>query len=219
ALPVQAAKRVWMTFSLMCLIATFWLLSRMTRFRMAEISLLCFLGYGTLHFNFLYGQYYVFLLFLFVLAWYAIQKGREGSSGLIFGTIFALKLYGGPFLLYFAVKRRWKALAAMLVASLGLGLLTVALFGWSDITYFGTQILPRALRGETLDPYNSLNGTITTLLRQALVMEPELNPQPLWNAPAVFFFLQPLLTLAVLVFPLLALFRSERLARDFAWFF
>lgn len=218
-LPVQAAKRVWITFSLICLIATFWLLSRMTRFTIAEISLLCFLGYGTLHFNFLYGQYYVFLLFLFVLAWYAIRKSHEGSSGLIFGAIFALKLYGGPFLLYFAVKRRWKAVAAMLAASLGLGLLAVALFGWNDIAHFGTQILPRALRGETLDPYNSLNGTVTTLLRRALMMEPELNPRPLWNAPALFFFLQPLLTLAVLVFPLLALSRSEKSARDFAWFF
>lgn len=219
ALPVQAAKRVWITFSLACLVATIWLLSRMTRFTMAQLSLLCLLGYGTLHYNFLYGQYYALLLFLFTLAFYMLRRGYTGNCGLLLGIVFALKLYGGPFLLYFAVKRRWKAVAAMIAVSVCLGLLAVALFGASDIAYFGTHILPRALRGETLDPYNSLNGTASTLLRDAFVMEPELNPQPLWNAPFLFFFFQPLVTLAVLAFPLLALFRSNEPRRGFGWYF
>jgi len=50
-------------------------------------------------------------------------------------------------------------------------------------------------------------------------MEPELNPEPLFHAPWLFFFLRPLLMLAILIFPLLALRRSDHLKRDFAWFF
>lgn len=216
---VQTAKRIWLVFSLGCLIATVWLLSRVTRFSMEAIALLVFLGYPTLHFNFLYGQYYVFLLFLLTSAFYCLDRGKNGRSGVLLGTAFALKLYGGPFAAYFAVKQRWKGVAAMIVTTLCLTAGAIAIFGWRDVFYFGTQIFPRALQGETLDPYSSLNGTLSALLRHSFVREPDLNPEPIWNAPAVFFFLQPLLTLAVIIFPLIALYRSNSVKKDFAWFF
>jgi len=117
------------------------------------------------------------------------------------------------------VKRRWKAAAFMAVAVLALSLLVIAIFGWRDVEYFATQIFPRAVQGETLDPYHPGNGTLSTLLRRTLIIEPELNPQPLWNAPWLFFFLQPLATFALLIFPLLALRQSKASKRDFAWFF
>lgn len=216
---VQTAKRIWLVFSLGCLIVTVWLLSRVTRFTMDLIALLVFLGYPTLHFNVLYGQYYVFLLFLLTLAFYCLHRGKNEAGGVLLGTVFALKLYGGPFAAYFAVKQRWKGLAAMITATLFLGLAAIAIFGWRDMVYFGTQIFPRALQGETLDPYSSLNGTLSALLRRSFMREPELNPEPIWNAPAVFFFFQPLVTLAVIIFPLIALYRSNSIKRDFAWFF
>ncbi len=216
---VQTAKRIWLAFNLACLIATLWLLSRVTRFSMELITLLLFLGYPTLHFNFLYGQYYAFLLFLLTLAFYALNRGQDGRSGVLLGTAFALKLYGGPFAAYFAVKQRWKGVLAIIATTLCLALAAVAIFGWSEVAYFGTHIFPRALQGETLDPYSSLNGTLSTLLRRSFLREPDLNPQPIWNAPTVFFFFQPLLILAVIVFPLIALYRSNNPKKDFAWFF
>jgi glycosyl transferase family 87/WD40 repeat protein len=216
---VQTAKRIWLVLNLGFLAATFWLLSQVTTFSMAQVALLAFLGYGTLHANFLLGQYYVFLLFLLTLAFYCLKQERLRCSGLLFGTAFALKLYGGPFLLYFVVKRRWRAAAAMVATVAILLAMAVAMFGWGDIVYFARHILPRALEGETLDPYNSGNGTLSTLLRRSFVMEPELNPHPLWNAPGLFFFLQPFLTLTILVLPLFALRRSTWLNRDFALFF
>ena len=218
-LQAQTAKRIWLAVNFAFLVATFWLSSRVTRFRIDQIAILAFLGFGTLHFNFLYGQYYVFILFLLTLAFYFLQKSKPGYSGLLFGAAFALKLYGGPFLLYLGAKRHWRALTALIAASLCLSLTAIAIFGWKDIAYFGTQILPRSVEGETLDPYSSLNGTLSTLLRRAFVMEPELNPYPLWNAPRLFFFLRPFLTLAILTVPLLALWRSTNQKRGFAWFF
>jgi Glycosyltransferase family 87 len=215
----QIAKRIWLVLNLAFLAGSFWLLSRMTSFSMAQVALLGFLGFGTLHSNFLLGQYYVFLLFLLTLAFYCLKQARGRAGGFLMGTAFVLKLYGGPFLLYFAAKRQWRVVAAMIVTIAGLVTIAIAIFGWADIVYFTTEILPRALEGETLDPYNSGNGTFSTLLRRSFVMEPELNPQPIWNSPGLFFFLRPFLTLAVLVFPLLVLRRSGSLNRDFAWFF
>jgi hypothetical protein len=96
----------------------------------------------------------------------------------------------------------------------------MALFGWRDLHYYATQILPRALEGEIIDPYNSGNGTLATLLRRLFVQEPELNPHPLWNAPVVFFFLRPFASGLILLVTLTGLAGenagNER--RDFAWF-
>ncbi|MBV9503198.1 MAG: DUF2029 domain-containing protein [Acidobacteriaceae bacterium] len=216
---VQAAKRIWLLLNLVFLGLAVWLLSRITRFSVAELSLLAFAGYGTLYSNFLLGQYYVFLLLLLVFGFYCLNRGKESWGGVLFGAAFALKLYGGPFALYFVVRRRWGALTGMILAFGAAVAIAVLIFGWNEILYFATQILPRSLEGQTLDPYNSWNGTISTFLRRSFVMEPELNPHPLWNAPGLFFFLQPFITVLILVFPFLGLRESITEKRRFAWFY
>jgi hypothetical protein len=214
----QSAKRLWLVCDLAFLGGTLWLLSRITRFSIWQLAALALAGYGSMHINFLLGQYYVFLLFLLTLAFYFLHRHQGGSAGFFFGLTFGLKLYGAPFLLYFAVKRQKKEALGMFVTMLCLAVTAVLLFGWHDVAYFASQILPRALRGETLDPYNPGTGTIFTLLRRTLVMEPELNPNPLFDAPELFFFLQPLLVLIILGLPLLAAWRLPATQRDLAWF-
>lgn len=216
----QTAKRIWLVFNLGCLGATVWLLSRLTGFRFEQMTILAFLGFGSLYSNFYYGQYYVFLLFLLTLAFHCLDSKKSAASGFLSGVAFGLKLYGGPLLLYFAVRKNWRAVAGFTAAAVCAVVAAVALFGWGDVHYYATQILPRALEGETIDPYNSGNATMSTLLRRLLVREPELNPQPLWNAPVVFFFLRPFASLIILGATLLGL-AGERAAferRDFAWF-
>jgi len=217
-LPIQTAKRLWLLANLGFLGATFWLLSRITHLGIAKIALLAFLGFGTLHFNFLFGQYYVLLLFLITAALYCLERGEETAGGVLFSTAFALKLYGAPFLLYLVAKRRWRAVAAMVASVICFLSIAVAIFGWSDILYFGGHILPRAVAGETIDPYHSLNNTLATLLRRSFVMEPELNPHPLWNAVGAFFFLRSFLTLLILILPLFAVIGSDDLKGSFAFF-
>jgi hypothetical protein len=215
---VQTAKRFWLVSNLAFLAATIWLLARLTRFGVAQITLLAFAGWGSLHSNFLLGQYYVFLLFLLTLAFYWIDRGPDFAGGLTLGVAFGLKLYSAPFLLFFAVKRRWRAAAGMAAASVALGLLAIAIFGWAEVASFATGILPRSLAGETIDPYHPMNNTLSTLLRRTFVMEPELNPHPLASAPWAFFFLQPLTIMAIVLFPLLMIRQSGNSRRDFAWF-
>jgi hypothetical protein len=217
---VQTAKQIWLALNLALLAATLWMLSRATQIRIEHITILMFLGYGSLQSNFRLGQYYVFLLFLLTLAFYCLDRGKSAGSGFLCGVAFGLKLYGGPFLLYFVVKRNWKAVAGMLAAS-AIGVLTaIALFGWGDVRFYATQILPRSLEGEVIDPYHAGNGALTTLLRHCFVMEPDLNPHPLWSAPLVFFFLRPFTVLLILACTLfgLAWKSKEFYRRGFAWF-
>jgi Glycosyltransferase family 87 len=216
----QTAKRIWLVFNLGCLGVTVWLLSRLTGFRFEQMTIVAFLGFGSLYSNFYYGQYYIFLLLLLTLASYSLDRRKSTVSGFLSGVTFGLKLYGGPLLLYFAVRKNWKAVAGFATAAVCAFVGAVMLFGWGDVHYYATQILPRALEGETIDPYNSGNGTMSTLLRRLFVPEPELNPQPLCNAPVVFFLLRPFLSLLILGATLAGLAgeRGKFERRDFAWF-
>src|SRR5271168_1351839 len=193
----QTAKRIWLVSNLVFLGLTVWLLSQVTRFRFEAIWLLASCGYFSLRTNFLYGQYYVFLLFLLTLAFYFLHRKNHLLGGCITGIAFGLKLYGGPFLLYFAVKRQWKALIGMVAAVLVLVGVAIVLFGSADVHYYATQILPRSLEGGSVDPYSPGDPTFSTLLRRLLVAEPELNPHPLWRDPWLFFFLKSFISLAI----------------------
>ncbi len=218
--PVRTAKQIWLALNLAFLAATLWMLSRATHIRIEYIAILVFLGYDSLQSNFRLGQYYVFLLFLLTWAFYCLDRAKSAASGFLCGIAFGLKLYGGPFLLYFAVKRNWKAVAGMMAACAIAAVSAIALFGWGDVHFYATRILPRSLEGEVIDPYNSGIQTLTTLLRHSFVMEPDLNPQPLWNAPLVFFFLRTFTALLILGGTLFGVASGSKdsYRRDFARF-
>jgi hypothetical protein len=216
----RVAKRIWLVFSLGFLAASIWLLARITGFRAEQLILLTMLGFGALYSNFLYGQYYVFLLFLLTLAFYCQKCDRPAACGFLCGIAFGLKLYGGPFLLYFLVKRNWKAVTGFAGATVLIGVVAIAMFGWADVGYYVSNILPRALDGEIIDPYNAVNQTYSTLLRRMFFQEPELNPQPPWNASLVVFFFLPFFTVLIAALTLVGLVRrpADFERRDFAWF-
>ena len=175
----MTAKRVWIAFSVLCLAAAIWMLAKITRLPAAGLILLALAGHNALAGNLELGQYYFFLLFLMTVGIWLLLGGREFSAGLLLGAILILKLYAGPFLIYFAWKRRWRALAGMLVAASVLALASIAWFGWTDHVYYLTDILPRAVAGEHMDPYAPGMPTILNMLRHPLELEPALNPNPL----------------------------------------
>jgi len=215
----QAAKQVWLVFNLIFLGACVWLLSRMTHMSAGIILLIALSGYISLDSNFQLGQYYVFLLFVLTIGVWCLIRGNIFTAGIVMGVICMLKLYTAPFLLYFIWKRQWRALLGMLLACLGLGALSVAIFGWDANVFYLAYVFRRASENSILDPYNPGTGTLTNLLRRTFILEPELNPHPLFQAPFVFFLLQPLLTLAILTVPLLAVARDAIVtSREVAWF-
>jgi hypothetical protein len=217
--PPQTAKRIWLVSNLLFLATTVWLLSRMTGFRFETIWLLAFCGYFSLRTNFHFGQYYVFLLFLLTVAFYFLDRKRDWMGGVTTGLAFGLKLYGGPFLLLFAFKRQWKALLGMTATILVLTGVAVVLFGPADVWYYATQILPRSLEMGQVDPYNPGDATFATVLMRSFVLEPELNPHPLWQAPWLLFVLRSFISLAIVAFLFLGVVRKRTTGRhDFAWF-
>jgi hypothetical protein len=215
----QTAKQVWLAFNLILLGGSVALLARMTQSPAGVILLITLAGYASLASNFLLGQYYIFLLFLLTVGAWSLIRGNAFTGGILMGVICMLKLYSAPFLLYFAWKRQWKALLGMVTACVGLGALSVALFGWDANVFYVTYVFRRASENSILDPYNPGTGTLTNLLRRTFILEPELNPHPLFQAPFAFFLLRPLLTLGILAAPLLAVPRDAIITRnEVAWY-
>ena len=213
------AKRIWLCLNFVLLLATLSLLSRMTRLRMSQLFLLAFLGLNSWRANFAFGQYYIVVLFLLTLALYCVDE-RDIPAGIAAGMVFVLKLYGGPFLFFFLAQRRWRASVGMIAAAIAGLAVAVGIFGWDDLHYYATQILPRSLQGGSINPYDPGNQTIMTFLQHIFVYDPELNPSPAANAPWFLFFLRSAIHLGVLAFVTMgiAMRKTRDRKRDFAWF-
>jgi hypothetical protein len=215
------AKRIWLVLNTAFLGGTICTLASLTRFRLEQLVLLTACAYGALRTNFLYGQYYIFLLLLLTVAFFCLQKGREGAGGFFFAVAFVLKLYGGPFLLYFAARRNARAVAGMAIALALAVVVTLMLFGWRDTVFYASQIFPRSLQAGQVDPYNPGNPTLNTLLWHLFLPDAELNPKPALSAPWLFFYLRPFLNLLIVVLTLLGLHAEKNWdsTKGFAWFF
>jgi hypothetical protein len=216
--PVNA-KRDWLALNLGFLSLTLWLFSRITKFSIARLWLIVFAGYAALRQNFCLGQYYVFLLALLTIGAYCLLRSSERRAGAAFATALALKLYGAPFLLFLAATRRSRAVVAFMATLVVLIFAQLALFGRTGMVFYATQVLPRSLAGETLNPYHPSDNTFATLFRRLLIAEPALNPHPFFDSPAAFTFLQCAFTLSVLLIPVLAAWNgSGRVTKtDLAW--
>ena len=204
----MTAKRVWLAANLAFLFVAIVLLAQISAIPASGLILIATAGYAALQPNFIFGQYYVFILFLLSVSFWLLLRRREFSAGTVLGAVFVTKLYAGPFLIYFAWKRQWRAVAGMLASCATLGLVSIALYGWKDNLYYVTSVLPRALVAETNDPYAPGLSTISNMLRHAFVYSATLNPNPLANFPPAAFFVQAIVTLAVPVFCILALPRK-----------
>lgn len=220
ALSPIAAKRIWITVSLALLLATLVIIKRLSSLTIEEIAIITLAGSVSLYVNCYYGQYYAAILFLLTLGYYLLDRGRDVASGFVLGITLGLKLYAAPYLLFFAVKRKWSAIGAMIVAVIASAFIAIALFGWPALAFYGQQVLPRALQDGLVNPYHPDNPTLFVALRRIFWFDPDLNPHPLWNAPWAFFFLRPLLTLAILAAATLGVGNSTNLPlrRSFAWF-
>jgi hypothetical protein len=200
--PAIVAKRLWILANLLFLASSVELLSRATTLGRRRIWLLALLAIFPLRTSFLFGQMHLLVLLLLVAAYYFDRKGRQIACGFCLAIAGVLKIY--PLLLcgYFAWKSQWRPVIAMLCATLLLVAAGYLVFGAGLMNIYATQILPRSLQGEVLDPYSAHAASGAALFHRLFIAEPALNPAPLLNSPALYAGLYPLWQLAILV-PLL----------------
>ena len=213
SLPPLQAKHYWLMVNLVLLALTGWLLCRVTGLGLRRIAALTFLAMIPLRTNFLYGQEYVLLLFLFTLAAWVYLKRWPATSGAILAVAGALKIYPALFVIFFVRKRHWRAAFPLVAASLALWLLSIGLFGLETIRVYLLEVLPWPLRGEGQDPYSVSWNSLTALLHRFFIAEPELNPHPMVHLPTAYALLQPICQGLIFV-PYLWLMSSSRGANE-----
>jgi hypothetical protein len=197
SLPPLAAKRCWLVLNLGLLIGTLALLRKVSNLPWRRIALIATLSFP-LRVNFLYGQYYVLLLFLLTLSCWLYIREKRFLAGVIAGLASGLKIFPAFYLLYFWRKRDFKAFAGGVVGGLLTVGLSIVVFGWELHRTYLFQVLPAALRGEGLDPYNLKAASISSLLHKLFIYEPQLNQHPALNAPWLFAIAHPVLQMILI---------------------
>lgn len=212
SMPVLLAKHYWLVLNFGLLFATVAILSSLTRLPWRRIALVAALSVP-LQINFLLGQYYILLLFLLTLSCWLYVRQQRFLAGLFIGLASGLKIFPILYLVYFARKKDLKAFIGTVVGCLSTAVVSLLVFGWQLNRTYLTQVLPAALRGEGLDPYNLKTASLSSLLHRLFVYEPQLNPHPVMNAPWLFAVLHPLLQMAVIAPALLLAIPKEHCPR------
>jgi hypothetical protein len=198
SLPPLQANRCWLVISLGFLSLAIALLKSITSLTWRRIGILTFLAVAPLRNNFLLGQVHVLMLLLLALAAWLYFRNWHFLSGIALASAAAVKIYPALFLLFFLVRKQWRAAAGLACGMAGAALLSVRLFGAEACRTYLREILS-GFRGEMIDPYATAWNSLTTLLRRLFVFEPELNPTPVAHLPFLYAMLHPLLHALILV--------------------
>jgi len=185
-----AAKRAWLILNLGFLLLALGLLHRVTKLAWRRTALITLLCITPLRNNFRFGQYYVLILLLICAAYYCSCLSHRFTSGLLLSAAASLKFFPALFLILFIWRRDWRSAAGLILGTAALTAISVAMFGTEVHRILLVEVLPRALRGELVGPYDLQWNSFTSLWRHLFLFEPELNPSPLLNSPILFALTQ-----------------------------
>jgi Glycosyltransferase family 87/WD40-like Beta Propeller Repeat len=198
SLAALPAKRVWILLNLTFLIAALCILHRLTQLRWRHILLIAGLCFLPLRNNFMLGQYYIVILLLICLAYFAVFRGHRFTAGILLATAAWLKVFPAVFALLFLRKRDWRAASGLMVGSLALGAVSVLIFGLDTHRVWLFEVLPRAFRGDMVGPYDLQWSSFSSLWHRLFLFEPELNPAPFLSSPSGYAVAQALTSITLL---------------------
>lgn len=174
------AKFIWNCINIVLIIAAWRILT--VAFQLQVDSwlqmLLLLLLAGSVPFlrNIQLGQMYVLMLLLCSTLFHCYLRRNTIGVALSISSLFLLKMYGWPFLILFAIERRWRDLGFSLAAIiLGLGA-SIAVFGFESYQMQWTNILNMTGSSDTASL--SLRSVVAPLGRLFIAHE-------LWNPLAV----------------------------------
>ncbi len=193
------AKRCWLVINAMLLALTALFLEGVTHLGWRRVLIVIFLALQPLRALFVEGQMHMLVLFFLALSLWLIRRGWPVAGGVSVALAAGLKIFPALFLAFFLRKKQWRALLGAAAGMAILAGLSIYLFGWEVHRTYLIQILPAMGRGDHIDPYAPGWNSATAFLHRALIGEPDLNPHPLLQAPALYAILQPLVQTAIFV--------------------
>ncbi len=105
------------------------------------------------------------LLLLFTLAWLAARRGRGGWAGAALGVATAVRLFPGLAVVYFLIRRDWRAVAMACIVFVGLEALATPLVGGiPGVIAYATRESPAATKEWLIHEHNVSLWGFTRLL-------------------------------------------------------
>ena len=214
-----AAKAAWSGVLALALLGAFLALRRVVPDAWPWLAALALLSQtASLRNALLYGQPYPLLLLLLCLSLVALVRGRSLASGLLLAPVVALKLYGAPFVLFFIVTRRFRALLGVIAGVAGIAVASLAILGPEVHRAYLSQVVLESLDGRVLDPYSTVWGSPASVARRLFQHEPELNGRPVADSPVLAAVLGRGAGLAIALFGVTCAVLHDRAGRlRLAW--
>jgi hypothetical protein len=192
-----AAKHVWILTNLLLLLPLAWFLQSMTGLGYRRIALAFALSVP-LYRNLEYGQLYVFLLLLITVACWAYLRGFRALAGGLIAIATACKIFPILFFVFFLQRRNWRALTWGAITGTAALVMSVAVFGWNAHRTYLHEILPWAVHGGGLQPYQA-GASLSGVLHYLFLSEPQWNPHPWHYSPLCYALLLPAVQMLAMV--------------------
>lgn len=143
--------------------------------------------------NFFLGQLSSILLLITTAAWLNCRKKSYGTAGVLLGFALCLKLFFGLFLLFFLIRKQWRALCLMIITYLSCCFSALIFFGVA--TYQNYLFTLNHIRWYA----SSWNASLLGFFYRVFGIGHEGN-HPLINAPLFGHFLYTALALLLLIY-------------------
>ncbi len=206
------ALRVMTVINVICLIASAALLARILAWSVLDSAIFVLLSGIAIISCLRFGQLYIVISTLCIVGYYAYLKGRPWAAGICFGLFAPIKYYPLVYPTYLALRKQWKGVYGAVVAVLAVVLASVAVLGWKIHETYALSVLGNHLIAHIgqQDPFTAFFQSFDTLFRRLFVLDPVLNPDPLWPSPVAQILSTLLTKVAVLLAAAAALIRLAR---------
>lgn len=137
---------------------------------------------------FRFGQLYIALMFTMVLSYYRLTQRRPLLAGLAAGILLPVKYFSVVLLLFFLLKREWKAALATLAMS-GLVLsLSISVLGWRIHEEWLLTVVGQHLQSHLTqqNPFSMNFQSFDSLCRRLFLFDAALNPHPMFDAALLY---------------------------------
>lgn len=191
-----AAKRAWITTSLLLLLGSITLISNISHLRWQWVATAAFLSMP-LYRNLEYGQFYVLVLSVLSLALWCYGRDYRFTAGLLTAIAAGLKIFPVLLIVFYLRKRDFRALVGFAIGAVTVFGTSLYVFGWVACIRYVNEILPAAMRGEAMDPFALAANSISSVLHHIFILDPQLNSHPIVNEASLVGLIGPLLQILI----------------------
>jgi Glycosyltransferase family 87 len=210
------ALRVMTVVNVLCLGAAVVLLASILGWSVLESTLFILLSGAAIITCLRLGQLYILISTVCLLGYYAYLKGNSLLAGVCFGLFAPIKYYPFIYPAGLALRREWKVILGTAGIIMAVILTSLAVLGWKIHATYLLSVLGHHLTARigAQDPFATPYQSFDTMFRRLFVLDPVLNPHPLWAAPLAQVWCTLIAKAAITLVAVAALIRLARAPRE-----